>query len=291
LSPENVVLRFASRCPLLGSSLTVSILCFLSHPAIGAEWDVVGKAAVLMEMQTGKILWEKNKEAPRPPASTAKILTALVTLDRVPLKEIVTVSITAIANKSSAVALKNGERLAVQDLLYALLLQSSNDAALALASHVGGSTPKFVQIMNQKARSLGALHSKFFNPTGLPHRGQVTTASDLALITKAALANPEFRRIVATKSYPWKSSTWEGALDNSNELLKSYDGAIGVKTGNTREAGYCLVAAAQRGDETLIAVVLGSQEKAVWRDAKNLLDYGFKSFAPVASGGKSLTVR
>ena len=157
MSPENVVLRFASRCPLLGSSLTVSILCFFPHPAIGAEWDVVGKAAVLMEMQTGKILWEKNKEAPRPPASTAKILTALVTLDRVPLKEIVTVSITAIANKSSAVALKNGERLAVQDLLYALLLQSSNDAALALASHVGGSTPKFVQIMNQKARSLGAL--------------------------------------------------------------------------------------------------------------------------------------
>ncbi len=106
MSPENVVLRFASHCPLLGSSLTVSILCFFPHPAIGAEWDVVGKAAVLMEMQTGKILWEKNKEAPRPPASTAKILTALVTLDRVPLKEIVTVSITAIANKSSA----DGER-------------------------------------------------------------------------------------------------------------------------------------------------------------------------------------
>ena len=291
MSPENVVLRFASRCPLLGSSLTVSILCFLSHPAIGAEWDVVGKAAVLMEMQTGKILWEKNKEAPRPPASTAKILTALVTLDRVPLKGIVTVSITAIANKSSAVALKNGERLAVQDLLYALLLQSSNDAALALASHVGGSTPKFVQIMNQKARSLGALHSKFFNPTGLPHRGQVTTASDLALITKAALANPEFRRIVATKSYPWKSSTWEGALDNSNELLKSYDGAIGVKTGNTREAGHCLVAAAQRRDKTLIAVVLGSQEKQVWQDAKKLLDHSFKNFADVAPGGRPLTSR
>ena len=103
---------------------------------------MAAKAAVLMEMQTGKILWEKNKEAPRPPASTAKILTALVTLDRVPLKEIVTVSITATANKSSAVALEGGERLAVQDLLYALLLQSNNDAALALASHIGGSTPE-----------------------------------------------------------------------------------------------------------------------------------------------------
>jgi D-alanyl-D-alanine carboxypeptidase (penicillin-binding protein 5/6) len=291
LNPKDVLLRLARRCLLLRASLTVSILCFLSDPAIGAQWDVAGKAAVLMEMPTGKILWEKNKAAPRPPASTAKILTALVTLDRVPLKEILTVSITATANNSSTVALKNGERLAVQDLLYALLLQSNNDAALALASHIGGSTPKFVEIMNQKARSLGALHSKFFNPSGLPHRGQVTTARDLAVITKAALAKPEFRKIVATKSYPWKSSKWEGMLDNSNELLKSYDGAIGVKTGNTREAGYCLVAAAQRRDKTLIAVILGSQEKHVWQDAKKLLDHGFKNFADVAPNGRPLTSR
>src|SRR5262245_8202596 len=257
---------------------------------MGAGWDVVAKAAVLMEMETGKILWEKNKQAPRPPASTAKILTALVTLDRVPLKEIVTVSITADANKSSAVALKGGERLTVQDLLYALLLQSNNDAALALASHIGGSTPNFVQIMNQKARSLAALHSKFFNPTGIPHPGQVTTATDLALMRKVALAMPEFRKVVAAKSYPWKSSTWEGALNNSNELLKSYDGAIGVKTGSTREAGYCLVAAAQRHDKTLIAVVLGSQEKQVWQDAKKLLDRGFKTL-DAAPGGKPSTFR
>ena len=289
--PKAILLAFAKHCSLLRPSLTVSILCFLSHPAIGAGWDVTAKAVVLMEMETGKILWDKNKEAPRPPASTAKILTALVTLDRMPLKEIVTVSITATANKSSAVALKNGERLAVQDLLYALLLQSNNDAALALASHISGSTPKFVQIMNQKARSLGALHSKFSNPTGLPDRGQVTTARDLALITKVALENPEFRRIVATKSYPWKSSKWEGVLDNSNELLGSYDGAIGVKTGNTREAGYCLVAAAQRRDQILIAVILGSQEKHVWQDAKKLLDYGFKNSTDVAPGGRPLTSR
>jgi len=290
LIPKAILLAFAKHCSLLRPSLTVSILCFLSHPAIGAGWDVTAKAVVLMEMETGNILWEKNKQAPRPPASTAKILTALVTLDQMPLKEIVTVSITANANKSSAVALKGGERLSVQDLLYALLLQSNNEAALALASHIGGSTPKFVQIMNQKARSLGALHSRFFNPTGMPHRGQVTTASDLALITKVALANPEFRRIVATKSYPWKSSTWEGTLNNSNELLKSYNGAIGVKTGSTREAGHCLVAAAQRHDKTLIAVVLGSQEKEVWQDAKTLLDHGFKTL-DAAPGGKPSTFR
>jgi len=289
LIPKAVLLEFAKHCFLLRLSLTVFILCFLSHSATGASWDVTAKAAVLMEMETEKILWEKNKQAPRPPASTAKILTALVTLDRVPLKEVVTVSITENANKSSAVALKGGERLTVQDLLYALLLQSNNDAALALASHIGGSAPNFVQIMNQKARSLGALHSKFFNPTGMPHRGQVTTASDLALITKVALANPEFRRIVAAKSYPWKSSTWEGTMDNSNQLLKSYNGAIGVKTGSTREAGHCLVAAAQRENKTLIAVVLGSQEKQVWEDAKKLLDHGFRTLD--ALSGKPLTSR
>ena len=208
-----------------------------------------------------------------------------------PLNEIVTVSTAATTNKSSAVPLQGGERLAVQDLLYALLLQSSNDAALALASHVGGSTVKFVQLMNQKARSLGALHSHFLDSTGLPQRGQVTTARDLAVITKAALTDPEFRRIVATRSYPWKSSKWEGVLENSNELLKSYDGAIGVKTGSAREAGHCLVAAAQRRDKTLIAVILGSQEKHVWQDAKNLLDHGFKNFADVAPGGRPLTSR
>ena len=291
MSPKSVLPAFARRCSPLRPSLTVSIICFLAHPAIGAGWDVTAKAAVLMEMETGKILWEKNKQASRPPASTAKILTALVTLDRVPLKEIVTVSITATANNSSVVALKNGEQLAVQDLLYALLLQSNNDAALALASHIGGSTPKFVQIMNQKARSLGALHSKFFNPTGMPHRGQLTTARDLALITKVALDNPEFRKIVATKSYPWKSSTWEGTMDNSNELLKSYDGAIGVKTGSTREAGHCLVAAAQRRDQTLIAVILGSQQNHVWQDAKKLLDYGFNNSTDAAPGGRPLSVK
>jgi D-alanyl-D-alanine carboxypeptidase (penicillin-binding protein 5/6) len=274
---------------LIRPLVVVFIICFFLPPAMGAELDIVAKAAVLMEMRTGSILWAKNRDLPRPPASTAKILTAAVVLDRVALKEIVTAPIPTNASKTS-VLFQAGEGLTVENLLYALLLQSSNDAALALAFHVGRSTSKFVQLMNQKARSIGALRSQFHNPTGLPQRGQVTTARDLALITKAALANPDFRRIVATKSYPWKSLKWEGVLENSNELLKSYDGAIGVKTGNTREAGYCLVAAAQRGDKTLIAVILGSQEKHVWQDAKNLLDYGFNTVDPVASGSKSLTI-
>jgi D-alanyl-D-alanine carboxypeptidase (penicillin-binding protein 5/6) len=274
LIPKDNFLNWASR-----PSLTLLILCLLSQPAMGAKLDVVAKAALLMEMKTGKILFAKHPDLPRPPASTAKILTALVTLEGARLDEVVTARVPTSTSKTSIILYQAGDRLAVENLLHALLLQSSNEAALALASHVGGSTAKFVQLMNQKARSIGALRSRFLNPTGLPQSGQLTTARDLALITKAALAHSEFRKIVATRSYLWKSSKWEGVLENTNELLKSYDGAIGVKTGNTREAGHCLVAAARRGDATLIAVMLGSQEKQIWQDAQNLLDYGFKKAA------------
>jgi D-alanyl-D-alanine carboxypeptidase (penicillin-binding protein 5/6) len=137
--------------------------------------------------------------------------------------------------------------------------------------------------MNRKAQQLGALHSRFPNPTGLPERGQLTTARDLAVITRAALRVPEFRKVVATKSYRWDGERSQGLLKNSNRLLGSYDGAIGVKTGSTREAGFCLVAAAERGDRSLIAVILGSTEKAVWRDATKLLDAGFSVSPPPAS--------
>jgi D-alanyl-D-alanine carboxypeptidase (penicillin-binding protein 5/6) len=137
--------------------------------------------------------------------------------------------------------------------------------------------------MNRKARQLGALRSRFSNPTGLPEQGQVTIARDLAVITRAALRVPEFRKVVATKSYRWQGERSQGLLTNSNRLLRSYDGAIGVKTGSTREAGFCLVAAAERGDRSLIAVILGSTEKAVWQDATMLLDVGFAASPPSAS--------
>jgi len=227
---------------------------------------------------------------PLPPASTAKILTALVVLERSRPNEIVTIPIAATLSQGATAQLQGGERVTVQNLLYALLVQSANDAAVALASHTGGSVTKFAALMNQKARSLGALQSHFLNPTGLPQKGQVTTARDLAVLARAAMMNPEFRKIVATKSYSWKSAKWQGELKNSNELLGSYNGAVGVKTGNTKEAGFCLVAAAERGREDYIAVVLGSQEKLVWQDAKTLLDYAFKHFASVALLERGKTV-
>jgi serine-type D-Ala-D-Ala carboxypeptidase (penicillin-binding protein 5/6) len=246
------------------------------RPRAAAEMKIAAKAAVLMSAQTGKILWTQNQDLRLPPASTAKILTALVVLDHGRTSDIVTIPAEALRVSGATTQLTAGEKLSVSDLLHAMLLGSSNDAATALALHTGASIDKFVQRMNHKAQTLGAIRSRFFNPTGMPHPKQLTTAQDLALITQAALENSEFRRIIGKRTYRWRSLRWQGTIQNSNKLLTSYDGAIGVKTGNTREAGYCLVAAAQRSGQSFIAVVLKSEEKAVWQDAKKLLDYGFK---------------
>jgi D-alanyl-D-alanine carboxypeptidase (penicillin-binding protein 5/6) len=233
-----------------------------------------------MEMKTGNIVWSKNQDLPLPPASTAKILTAVIVLERSRPADIVTI---VPLNARPTGRLAPGERLTVGQLLYALLLESDNDAAVTLARHAAGSAKASAALMNQKARQLGALRSRFANPTGLPELDQQTTARDLAVITRAALRIPEFRKVVATKSYRWQGKRSQGLLKNSNRLLGSYDGAIGVKTGSTREAGFCLVAAAERGDRTFIAVILGSTEKAVWRDAARLLDAGFAASPPSAS--------
>ncbi|MDH3443987.1 MAG: D-alanyl-D-alanine carboxypeptidase [Deltaproteobacteria bacterium] len=251
-------------------------------PALGAEVEIDGQAAVLLETRSGKILWQRNKDLSLEPASTTKILTALIVLEHAKLEDLVTVPAEAAAASGSTVRLQKGEQVAVEQLLYAMLLRSANDAAITLAAHIGGTVGKFAGMMNDKARSLGALQSSFRNPTGLPQKGHVTTARDLAVITRAALENQDFRRIVAAKNQTWKSAKWQGTLKNSNILLNSYEGAVGVKTGHTREAGFCLVAAAARGDEFLVAVILNSTKKSGWRDAKTLLDHGFDNFTAMS---------
>jgi serine-type D-Ala-D-Ala carboxypeptidase (penicillin-binding protein 5/6) len=280
-----IIYREASlvgRAVKLGWLLVACSVGFIASSGQGAEIKIAGRAAVLMEMRTGKILWRRNENLSLAPASTTKIMTALVALERSNLSDTVVVPEEATLSTGGTVRLQAGERLAVEQLLYGMLLQSGNDAAIALAKHSAGSVAKFVRLMNDKARRLGAIQSSFRNPTGLPRTGHVTTARDLAVITRAALENPVFRKIVATQSYPWKSAKWQGALKNSNVLLGSYEGAIGVKTGQTRDAGFCFVAAAARGSETFVAVVLNSTEKSGWQDAKNLLDYGFQNFASMS---------
>ena len=279
-------MKHASVKPAIGSLVLLFGWVFPLTIA-AAELKITAKSAVLMNAQTGKIIWAQDKDLPLPPASTAKILTALVVLDHSRMSDVLTVPAEALRVPGATIQLIAGEKLTVSDLLHAMLLGSANDAAIALALHAGGSIDKFVERMNYQAHTLGAVRSRFFNPTGMPHPNQLTTAQDLAVITQAALENSDFRQIVITKTYPWKSRRRQGTIKNSNKLLSSYDGAIGVKTGNTREAGYCLVAAAQRGGQTYIAVLLKSQEKAVWQDARKLLDHGFKHLSLEGGGAAS----
>ena len=244
------------------------------------EPGVVARAAVLADARTGQVLWAKNPDSRLYPASTTKILTALVVVMRADLTERVCVAPEDTTAGGSAIWLQPGEVLSVEDLLYALLLNSANDAAAALARHVAGSTAAFARLLNDTALALGATNTHFINPSGLPDPNHYTTARDLVVMARAALAHPVLRSIVATRTHSIKRQDPEAVqhLVNHNKLLWRYPGTIGVKTGYTVEAGQCLVAAAQRGERTLIAVVLGSQGAAVWSDATALLDYGFTAF-------------
>jgi D-alanyl-D-alanine carboxypeptidase (penicillin-binding protein 5/6) len=246
------------------------------------EPRIVGQAAVLMEMHTGKILWQRNQDLPLAPASTTKIMTALIALERNQSSDVAVVPAQAALSSGGTANLQRNEKLTVEQLLSAMLMGSANDAAVTLAAHTGGSIAKFVRMMNERAKTLGALHSSFRNPTGIAQKGHVTTARDLAVMTRAAMEKPVFRSIVATRSLGWKSAKWAGEIKNSNQLLDTYPGAIGVKTGQTREAGYCLVAAATRAGKTLVVVVLKSTEKAVWQDATILLDHGYRNFSAIS---------
>jgi D-alanyl-D-alanine carboxypeptidase (penicillin-binding protein 5/6) len=261
--------------PTISSLVLLMAWVIFPRPSTAAELKIEAKAAVLMNAQTGKIIWEQNPDLLLPPASTAKILTALVVLDHRRTNDLVTIPSEAVRVSGANTKLRAGEKLTAGDLLHAMMLASGNDAAMALALHTAPTLDNFVGRMNQKAHRMGAVRSRFVNPTGMPHPQQLTTARDLALITKAALDNSELRTIVSSRTYAWTSRAWQGTIKNSNQLLSTYDGAIGVKTGNTREAGYCLVAAARRAGPTYIAVVLKSGEKSVWQDTTKLLDYGY----------------
>ena len=247
-------------------------------------------SAVLLEATTGTILYARNEHVRRAPASTTKIMTALIALERGDLRSLVTVGPRAGATPGSSVGLRPGDRLSLGELLQGLMLSSGNDAGVAIAEHVAGSEEAFVRLMNIRARDFGAFHTSFRNPHGLPAPGHYTTAFDLALITRYALQNPAFARLVRTREeeLQWAAGERRLALANTNRLLWSFAGADGVKTGTTSEAGHCLVASATRDGRRLIAVVLRSADR--WRDAAALLEYGFNAFHLVvlAEEGKSV---
>jgi serine-type D-Ala-D-Ala carboxypeptidase (penicillin-binding protein 5/6) len=239
-------------------------------------------SALLLDRSTGRVLHGKGADLRRPVASLTKVMTALVVLDRVSSPSaLVVVSQRAAAQSGSDIGLVAGERLSVRDLLYAALLQSSNDAALALAEHVAGSERAFVELMNRRARELRLTDTHFRSATGLDDRGY-STARQVAALFRVALGRPDFAEIVGTTR--WQLPAVAGRpriVWNRNLLLGTYPGATGGKTGFTTPAGYCLVASAELERRDLVAVVLGGPVPA-FEAASALLDYGFDAFVPVA---------
>jgi D-alanyl-D-alanine carboxypeptidase (penicillin-binding protein 5/6) len=243
--------------------------------------SVAAGAAVLADLDTGQILWGTEAKERRPIASITKIMTALIVIQRTDPSDVVTVGPDAAApapsTGASELGLVPGERVSVQDLLYALLLQSANDAAVALAEHVAGSVEGFVGEMNAEARRLHLADTRFASPNGLDDTGY-SSARDLAVLTRVALESPLFASIVRTKFHRIPSPSGKPRMiQNRNVLLWLYPGALGVKTGFTTPAGFCVVAAATRDGLRLVAVVLGEPGEP-FSDAAAVLDYGFRSF-------------
>jgi D-alanyl-D-alanine carboxypeptidase (penicillin-binding protein 5/6) len=246
----------------------------LTPPAIDAA------SAVLIDLDTGQNLFALDPAERRPVASLTKIMTAYLVLTRASPTDVVTVSENAASGRVvgiSGLGLVPGEQISVRELLYALLLQSANDAAIALAEHVGGSVESFVEMMNRTAARLGMSRTSFASPNGLDDAG-LSTAREMARLTRLALRLPTFAEIVATphRSIPAPDGD-PRSIQNRNALLWLYAGATGVKTGFTSAAGFCIVATAERGDERLLAVVLGEPAEA-FSDAAALLNYGFAAF-------------
>ncbi|MCX7923187.1 MAG: D-alanyl-D-alanine carboxypeptidase [Clostridia bacterium] len=232
-------------------------------------------AAIVMDMKSGRVLYEKNAYSRRPMASTTKIMTAVVALENGNLEDNVTVSKRAAAIGGSTIKLKAGETLKLRELMYGLMLKSGNDAALAIAEHIGGTVENFVEMMNRKALELGAKDTHFQTPHGLDRSEHYSTAYDLALITKYALVNPTFSKIVGTKSAYIPNRD----LNNTNEMLGLYPGADGVKTGFTGQAGRCLVTSATRNNWRVISVVLNCATRTKRaQSSKAILDYAFDNY-------------
>ncbi|MDR1569519.1 MAG: D-alanyl-D-alanine carboxypeptidase [Oscillospiraceae bacterium] len=239
------------------------------------------KSAYVMEASTGRTLFSWNAREQLPMASTTKVMTALIALERGGLDEIVTCSRNAFGVGGTSIYLQLGEQLTMADMLLGLMLASGNDAAVAIAEHVGGDLPTFYEMMNTRALQLGAYDSNFASPNGLPTDGHYTTAYDLALITQAAMRIPKFREIVSTQraAIPWANHEYDRVLVNKNRLLSDYSGATGVKTGFTRAAGRCLVFGAERDGMEIIGVVLNCSD---WFDeAERLMNLAFDGYSMV----------
>ena len=277
--------------------LLLSLLPFSRIATVEAyaeeELSLSAECAVLYDAANRRPLYGKNAEKRHPMASTTKIMTALVALEELPLDTVITVPREATGVEGSSVYLREGERYTLEALLYALLLQSANDAAEVIAHAVAGGLRPFAEKMNERAAALGLTDTHFENPHGLDGDEHYTTATELAAIAAEALENPDFFKIVSTRRYIFTGIDGENprTLINHNKMLVLYDGAVGVKTGYTKKCGRCLVSAAERDGLLLVSVTLDAPSD--WSDHERLLDYGFAHYESrliAEAGAVSFTV-
>ena len=267
------------------SSLQIEQRVLQKETSALKENELFAKSALLMDASNGRVLFEKDGYHVMPMASTTKIMTCLYTLENGNLDDVVTISKNAANQPRVRLGMRSGEQYYLRDLLYALMLESYNDCAVAIAEHISGSVEQFCYDMSNKARDLGAYDTNFETPNGLDSENHYTTAYDLALITRYALQNEELVSIINTRNYSFQELTTNTshAIANKDAFLDQYSGAFGVKTGFTSNAGYCFVGAVKRDDKTFISVVLASgwppNKTWKWSDTKKLMDYGFQNYS------------
>ncbi len=255
----------------------LTIYAFGEHKSGG--FSVSAKSAVLYQPEIDNFLYSKNADVRLPMASTTKIMTALVALENSDPSELVEIDDSAIGTEGSSAYLRLGDVLTMEELLYALLLQSANDAAVAIACHIGGDIEGFSALMNDRAFRLGLTDTHFTNPHGLDDDEHYTTARELSLIAAEALKNPAFRKIASTYKKTFATEDRTRTYVNHNKLLRLYDGCIGIKTGFTKKSGRCLVGAAEKDGLTFITVTLDAPSD--WSDHEKMLDYGFESLEKI----------
>ena len=262
---------------LMLMALLLSLLTITAFGEQGkSDFGTSARSAALYLPECDTFIYSKNADTPMPMASTTKIMTALVAIESCDLSEIVEVDDSAIGVEGSSAYLKRGDILTMEELLYALLLQSANDAAVAIACHISGDEEGFSALMNEKAKAIGLSHTHFTNPHGLDNEEHYTTAKELAIIASKALENPGFRKIVSTYKRTFSTEERVRTYVNHNKLLKLYDGCIGVKTGFTKRSGRCLVGAAEKDGLCFVTVTLDAPND--WSDHKKMLDLGFESY-------------
>lgn len=284
-----------------GFFCTLFLLLCAVLPVRGEELELYAAAAVLMDADSGRVLYGKNEDAVMAMASTTKIMTCIVVLETVSQDDILTVSAYAASMPKVKLYIQKGEQYTVRDLLHSLMLESHNDSAVAIAEHVGGSVEGFAAMMNQKARDLGCYHTYFITPNGLDAQDEngthSTTAEDLARIMRSCMQNEEFLSITREPSFSFSDldGTRSFTVNNKNAFLNMMEGALTGKTGFTNGAGYCYVGALERGGKKLIAVVLAcgwpNHKTWKWSDTTRLMNYGIENFHRETVGEQEMELK